>query len=128
MKIERLNIADLRPAEKNTRIHNRKQIDELVRSFRMFGQIRPIIVDESNVIWCGNGFYEAAKQAGETEIDAYRIVGLDEKQKRKPTTRAGAIWQTYVAAVRSMIGPMLIFLGGMSVVFLLIWIILGFFA
>ena len=51
-----------------------------------------------------------------------------EKQKRRPTTRAGAIWQTYVAAVRSMIGPMLIFLGGMSVVFLLIWIILGFFA
>jgi hypothetical protein len=51
-----------------------------------------------------------------------------EKQKRRPTTRAGEIWQTYVAVVRSMIGPMLIFLGGMSVVFLLIWIILGFFA
>ena len=50
------------------------------------------------------------------------------KQKREPTTRAGAIWQTYVAAVRSMIGPMLIFLGGMSVVFFLIWLILGFFA
>lgn len=50
------------------------------------------------------------------------------KQKRQPTTRAGAIWQTYVAAVRSMIGPMLIFLGGMSVLFFLIWVILGFFA
>lgn len=50
------------------------------------------------------------------------------KQKREPTTRAGAIWQTYVAAVRSMIGPMLIFLGGMSVLFFLIWVILGFFA
>lgn len=83
MKIERLYIADLRPAEKNTRIHNRKQIDELVRSFKMFGQIRPIIIDEDNVIWCGNGFFEAAKQAGETQIDAYRIVGLNENQKRK---------------------------------------------
>lgn len=83
MKIERLNIADLRPAEKNTRIHNRKQIDELVRSFKMFGQIRPIIIDEDNVIWCGNGFFEAAKQAGETQIDAYRVVGLNETQKRK---------------------------------------------
>ena len=50
------------------------------------------------------------------------------KQKRQPTTRAGSIWQTYVSAVRSMIGPMLIFLGGMSVVFFLIWVILGFFA
>ena len=83
MKIERLNIVDLHPAEKNTRIHNRKQIDELVRSFKMFGQIRPIIIDEDNVIWCGNGFFEAAKQAGETQIDAYRIVGLTENQKRK---------------------------------------------
>lgn len=83
MKIERLNIADLRPAEKNTRIHNRKQIDELVRSFRMFGQIRPVIIDEDNVIWCGNGFYEAAKQAGETQIDALRKVGLTENEKRK---------------------------------------------
>lgn len=50
------------------------------------------------------------------------------KQKPRPTTRAGSIWQTYVSAVRSMIGPMLIFLGGMSVVFFLIWVILGFFA
>ena len=83
MKIERLNIADLRPAEKNTRIHNRKQIDELVRSFKMFGQIRPVIIDENNVIWCGNGFFEAAKQAGETQIDALRMVGLSENDKRK---------------------------------------------
>ena len=50
------------------------------------------------------------------------------KQKPQPTTRAGGIWQTYVSAVRSMIGPMLIFLGGMSVVFFLVWVILGFFA
>lgn len=83
MNIERVRIADLHPAEKNTRIHNRKQIDELVRSFKMFGQIRPIIIDEDNVIWCGNGFYTAAKESGETEIDAYRIVGLDEAQKKK---------------------------------------------
>ena len=83
LKIERINIADLRPADKNTRIHNKKQIDELVRSFKMFGQIRPVIIDEQNVIWCGNGFFEAAKQAGETAIDAYRIVGLNETQKRK---------------------------------------------
>ena len=51
-----------------------------------------------------------------------------EKQKREPTTRAGAIWQTYLAAVRTMIGPMLITLGGVSVIFFLIWVSLGFFA
>lgn len=83
MNIERLKIADLKPAERNTRIHNRKQIEELIRSFKMFGQIRPVIIDENNVIWCGNGFFEAVKEAGETEIDAYRVVGLTEDQKKK---------------------------------------------
>lgn len=48
--------------------------------------------------------------------------------KRQPTTRAGQIWQTYKAAVRAMVGPMLVMLGGVTVVFLLTWIILGFFA
>lgn len=45
-----------------------------------------------------------------------------------PTTRAGRIRQTYFDAVRAMIGPMLITIGGISVVFFLIWVILGFFA
>ncbi|MBQ3508201.1 MAG: hypothetical protein IJA91_06595 [Clostridia bacterium] len=50
------------------------------------------------------------------------------RQKRQPTTRAGSAWQTYKDAVRSMIGPMLVTLGGITVVFALLWIILGFFA
>jgi hypothetical protein len=50
------------------------------------------------------------------------------RQKPEPTTRMGSVWQTYTNAVRAMIGPMLIFLGGMSLVFLAVWVILGFFA
>lgn len=50
------------------------------------------------------------------------------KQKPPPSTRAGQAWQTYKAAVRAMIGPMLVTLGAVSVVFFVIWIILGFFA
>jgi hypothetical protein len=40
----------------------------------------------------------------------------------------GQAWQTYKAAVRAMVGPMLVTLGAVSVVFFFIWIILGFFA
>ena len=83
MKIERLKIADLKPAEKNTRTHTAKQIEELIRSYRMFGQIRPVIIDENNVIWCGNGLFLALRQAGEAEVDALRVVGLTESQKKK---------------------------------------------
>ncbi len=50
------------------------------------------------------------------------------KQKPQPTTRMGQAWETYKAAVRAMVGPMLVTLGAVSVVFFFIWIILGFFA
>lgn len=83
MKIEKVLLSELRAAEKNTRIHNNKQISELVRSLNMFGQIRPAVVDEQNVVWCGNGMVEAAKRAGWTEIDVYRVVGLTDAQKKK---------------------------------------------
>lgn len=49
-------------------------------------------------------------------------------RRREPTTRSGRIWQTYKDAVRSMVGPMLITLGGLSLIFLFVWILLGFFA
>ena len=48
--------------------------------------------------------------------------------RREPRSRAGKILQTYFAAVRSMIGPMLVVLGGVTVIFFIIWVILGFFA
>ena len=51
-----------------------------------------------------------------------------EKRKPEPTTRMGQAWQTYKNAVRAMIGPMLVTLGAVSVLFFFIWIILGFFA
>lgn len=83
MKIELVKIADLIPAEKNTRTHNQKQISELVRSFQKFGQIRPVVIDENNVIWCGNGFFMAAKEAGASEVACLRKIGLTEDDKRK---------------------------------------------
>ncbi len=48
--------------------------------------------------------------------------------KPAPTSRAGQIRQTYFDTMRAMVGPMLITIGGIAVVFFLIWMILGFFA
>ncbi len=50
------------------------------------------------------------------------------RSRPEPVSRYGKAWQTYKDAVRAMIGPMLVTIGGISVVFLLIWLILGFFA
>ena len=48
--------------------------------------------------------------------------------KPAPTSRYGQAWQTDKDAVRAMVGPMLITIGGISVIFFLIWLILGFFS
>ncbi len=55
-----------------------------------------------------------------------RSAGRSLSGKPEPTGRSARMWQTYKDAVRAMIGPMLIFLGGMAVVFFLVWLILGF--
>jgi ParB-like chromosome segregation protein Spo0J len=83
MKITVLNISELVTPEKNIRIHTDKQIKEFVRSINMFGQIRPAVVDENNVILAGNGLVEALKAAGKTEVEVYKIENLTENQKKK---------------------------------------------
>ena len=83
MKLIKIKLSDLVVPEKNIRIHTEKQINEFVRSLNMFGQIRPVVVDENNVILAGNGLVEALKKANYETADAYKICNLTENQKKK---------------------------------------------
>lgn len=83
MEITVRNLSDLRLAEKNVRRHTDKQISEYIRSLEMFGQIKPIIVDETGKIIAGNGLYQALVQMGRETCDCYVISGLTANQKRK---------------------------------------------
>lgn len=83
MEITVRNLSDLRLAEKNVRRHTDKQISEYIRSLEMFGQIKPIIVDETGEIIAGNGLYQALVQMGKETCDCYVISGLTANQKRK---------------------------------------------
>ena len=49
----------------------------------MFGQIRPIVVDENNVILAGNGLYDTLIAMGKETADVYRYNNLTENQKKK---------------------------------------------
>lgn len=62
-------LAELVQPEKNVRIHTEKQLQEFEKSVRMFGQIRPIVIDENNVILAGNGLYETLKRMGRGEAE-----------------------------------------------------------
>lgn len=83
MKIIKMQLSELVRPEKNVRIHAEQQLKEFERSIEMFGQIRPIVVDENNVILAGNGLYETLMRMGHKEADVYKYTNLTENQKKK---------------------------------------------
>lgn len=83
MTIVRMPLSSLQRPERNVRMHTEKQIREFERSVTMFGQIRPIVVDDKLVILAGNGLYETLIRLGWTEADVLKMDNLSENQKKK---------------------------------------------
>ena len=59
LTIVKRKLSDLKHPEINARMHPDKQIKELKRSIQKNGQTRLLVIDENNVIWIGNGLYQA---------------------------------------------------------------------
>lgn len=78
-----LKISELVQPERNVRMHTEQQLKEFERSVKMFGQIRPIVVDENNCILAGNGLYETFVRMGVEEAKVYKFENLNENQKKK---------------------------------------------
>lgn len=83
MKIVKMSLSELKRPERNIRMHTERQLVEFERSVRMFGQIRPIVVDEKNEILAGNGLYDTLLRMGWKDADVYQVTGLSENQKKK---------------------------------------------
>lgn len=83
MEITVINLDNLTPNPRNVRKHSERQMKEYVRSVNMFGQIRPLVVDEDGVILAGNGLYEALRQKGAETAECYVYKGLTQNQKDK---------------------------------------------
>lgn len=78
-----MKLSDLKLPEKNVRLHPTKQIHEFIRSIKMFGQTRPIVVDENNMILIGNGLYRAMTEMGMEEAAVLKRTDLSEAEKKK---------------------------------------------
>ena len=83
MNVITMPISELKRPERNVRIHTDKQLKEFERSIRMFGQIRPLVVDETNTILAGVGCFETLCRMGTTEAAVYKVSDLTESQKKK---------------------------------------------
>lgn len=83
MQSFKMPLADMKKPEENIRNHTEKQLKEYERSVKMFGQIRPIVVDEEGVIIAGVGLYETMKRLGYQDAEVYQFTDLTPNQKKK---------------------------------------------
>lgn len=83
MKIVKKKLSELKRPERNARMHTDKQLVEFRRSVQMFGQIRPIVVDENNVMLAGNGLYDTLLSLNYAEADCIVVSDLSENEKKK---------------------------------------------
>jgi len=98
MNVRKMPLASLQRPERNVRMHTEKQLREFERSVSMFGQLRPIVVDENRVILAGNGLYETLLRMGWEEADILQMEGLTENQKKKLMLADNKIFGLGVAA------------------------------
>jgi len=73
MNIITKNLSELRPVARNVRKHPQAQINELAKSYKMFGQYRPLVVTADGEILVGNGLYEALKVAGAETAEVIQL-------------------------------------------------------
>lgn len=83
MKACKMKLSELQMPERNVRIHTEQQIREFEKSVKMFGQLRPLVVDENNTILAGNGLFVTLKKMGYEKADVYKFDDLTENQKKK---------------------------------------------
>lgn len=83
MNIVKMPLSALHKSERNMRMHPEAQIREYVRSLNKNGQLKLFVIDEDNVIWIGNGLYEAMTRCGYTEAYCLVKAGMTEADKKK---------------------------------------------
>lgn len=86
MEIIKIKINDLKPYEKNAKIHTREQIEQIKASINQFGMNDPIAVwGEENLIVEGHGRLEALKELGFKEVECIRLDHLTDEERKAYT-------------------------------------------
>jgi DNA modification methylase len=81
-RLESMAVADLKPHDRNPRIHSKKQVAQIAKSIGRFGFVNPVLVDKDGQVIAGHGRIEAAKQIGMTKVPVLRIEHMTEAEKR----------------------------------------------
>tara|TARA_R110000803_G_scaffold94633_1_gene162319 strand:- start:1482 stop:2060 length:579 start_codon:yes stop_codon:yes gene_type:complete len=85
-KIEKVSISSITENAANPRTINKHKFQKLVNSVREFPEmlsLRPIVVNNDNVILGGNMRYKACKELGLKEVYIIQAADLDDKQAQE---------------------------------------------
>ena len=80
MNIEYMRPSDLKPYDRNAKLHPADQVEHIANSISTFGWTQPIVVDENNVVVIGHGRLLAAKKLHLDEVPVVRREDLTEDQ------------------------------------------------
>lgn len=84
MKVDKVKISEVKTNPKNPRLIKDDKFRKLVKSIQDFPQmleLRPIVVDENNIVLGGNMRLKACKEAGLKEVYIVKAENLTDLQK-----------------------------------------------
>lgn len=82
LKIEYVSIGDLKPYERNAKLHPKEQVEQIKNSIKEFGFNDPVAVWKDSEIIEGHGRLLAAQELGLTEIPIIRLDSLTDQQRK----------------------------------------------
>ena len=86
LKVDYIPVEQLKPYEKNAKIHTQEQIEQIKKSIQEFGMNDPIgIWGKDNLIVEGHGRLQACKELGMKEVPVIRLDDLTDEQRRAYT-------------------------------------------
>lgn len=81
LKIEYVPITDIKPYERNAKLHPEEQIEQIRKSIESFGMDDPIGIWHDEVVE-GHGRLEACKRLGYTNVHVVRLDHLTDEQRK----------------------------------------------
>ena len=82
VELREVEIAALKPYERNAKQHGKEQVERIARSIRELGFLSPCLIDQDLNVIAGHGRILAAKEIGWETVPCVFIEGLTEEQRK----------------------------------------------
>ena len=82
VELREVEIAALKPYERNAKQHGKEQVERIARSIRELGFLSPCLIDQELNVIAGHGRILAAKTIGMETVPCVFVEGLTEEERK----------------------------------------------